>query len=398
MRIAPVNRAKSERRMIRPPDASGANVYATWTALRSTSARDAAPSIAGILGAARGRNRSGSVRVAELPSGTVTFLFTDLEGSTALWEAHPDAMRGGVGPSRRAAGRRDRRPRRRTWSRPRATASSPRSPTRPTRWRAAIDAQLALAGEPWPETGPLRVRMGVHTGAAELRDGDYHGPTLNRAARLMSVGHGGQILVSLVTSELVRGSGVDARGPRVAPAPRPGRARARLPGGASRAGVRVRRAAVPATPTRRDPPCNLPAPLDRFVGRVHELRAGRGAPRPRTRLLTLVRPRRHRQDPAGGAGGERPPRRLRRPGVLRRPERVSRRRVGPVGHRPHDRGARAERPAAARCDQGADRVADDAPRPRQLRAGDRGRDSRSRSCCATAPSSSCSSPAAKRCT
>ena len=74
---------------------------------------------------------------------------------------------------------------------------------------AAIDAQLALAGEAWPETGPLRVRMAVHTGAAELRDRDYHGPALNRAARLMSIGHGGQVLVSLVTSELIRGSGVE---------------------------------------------------------------------------------------------------------------------------------------------------------------------------------------------
>ena len=53
------------------------------------------------------------------------------------------------------------------------------------------------------------MRIGVHTGDAELRDGDYHGPALNRAARLMSIGHGGQILVSLVTNELIRGSGVD---------------------------------------------------------------------------------------------------------------------------------------------------------------------------------------------
>jgi len=47
---------------------------------------------------------------------------------------------------------------------------------------AAIDAQLAMGAEPWPETGPLRVRMGLHTGEAEVVDGDYHGPPLNRAA------------------------------------------------------------------------------------------------------------------------------------------------------------------------------------------------------------------------
>ena len=69
---------------------------------------------------------------------------------------------------------------------------------------AAVDAQLALVEEPWTVAEPLRVRMGIHTGAAELRDGDYFGPSVNRAARLMSVAHGGQIVVSLVTEELVR--------------------------------------------------------------------------------------------------------------------------------------------------------------------------------------------------
>ena len=65
---------------------------------------------------------------------------------------------------------------------------------------AAVTAQLALAGESWGETGPLRVRMGMHTGAAELRHGDYYSSAVNRAARLMSVAHGGQIVVSLVPS------------------------------------------------------------------------------------------------------------------------------------------------------------------------------------------------------
>jgi hypothetical protein len=74
---------------------------------------------------------------------------------------------------------------------------------------AAIDAQIGLVAEPWPDTGPVRVRMGVHTGAAEVRGGDYYGTSLNRAARLMSVGHGGQVLVSLATNELVRDSGVE---------------------------------------------------------------------------------------------------------------------------------------------------------------------------------------------
>src|SRR5690349_21196969 len=68
---------------------------------------------------------------------------------------------------------------------------------------AALDAQRRLQAEPWGEVGPLRVRMALHTGSAEERDGDYYGPSLNRAARLMSAGHGGQVLLSAVTVSLV---------------------------------------------------------------------------------------------------------------------------------------------------------------------------------------------------
>ena len=69
---------------------------------------------------------------------------------------------------------------------------------------AALDAQRRLQAEPWGEIGPLRVRMALHTGAAEERDGDYYGPPLNRAARLLSAGHGGQVLLSEATADLVR--------------------------------------------------------------------------------------------------------------------------------------------------------------------------------------------------
>jgi predicted ATPase len=68
----------------------------------------------------------------------------------------------------------------------------------------ARDAQRALGAEEWPSTGPLRVRMGLHTCQAELRDGDYYGSAVNRAARLMSVAHGGQVVLSLATEELAR--------------------------------------------------------------------------------------------------------------------------------------------------------------------------------------------------
>jgi predicted ATPase/class 3 adenylate cyclase len=229
----------------------------------------------------------GEVWVAELPSGTVTFLFTDLEDSTALWERHPDAMRAALArhdeivPA--AVEDRGGYVVKSTGDGFLAAFASAADAV-----GAAIDAQLALVAEMWTATGPLRVRMGIHTGAAELRDGDYHGPPLNRAARLMSVGHGGQILVSLVTSELVRGSGVElvdlgshelrgmADPEHVFQVVHPG---LESEFGALR---------TPAT-TRRSPPSNLPAPLDRFVGRVRE-RAAIEDRLGRSRLLTLFGP------------------------------------------------------------------------------------------------------------
>jgi Adenylate and Guanylate cyclase catalytic domain len=69
---------------------------------------------------------------------------------------------------------------------------------------AALAAQRALVEEPWGETGPLRVRMAIHTGVAEERGGDYFGPPLNRVARLLSAAHGGQVLLSLSAQELAR--------------------------------------------------------------------------------------------------------------------------------------------------------------------------------------------------
>lgn len=68
---------------------------------------------------------------------------------------------------------------------------------------AAVEAQIALTQEPWGGIDPLLVRMGLHTGAAEARDGDYYGTAVNRAARVMSVAHG-QVIVSLATNELAR--------------------------------------------------------------------------------------------------------------------------------------------------------------------------------------------------
>jgi predicted ATPase len=68
---------------------------------------------------------------------------------------------------------------------------------------AAVAVQQSLEAEPWPTATPLRVRMGLHTGEAEWREGDYFGTVVNRAARLMAIGHGGQVLCSSATAELV---------------------------------------------------------------------------------------------------------------------------------------------------------------------------------------------------
>jgi predicted ATPase len=77
-------------------------------------------------------------------------------------------------------------------------------PTAPDALEAALDAQRLVLKERWGESDPLRVRMALHMGAAEERDGDYFGPPVNRVARLLSAAHGGQVLLSAATHEMVR--------------------------------------------------------------------------------------------------------------------------------------------------------------------------------------------------
>jgi predicted ATPase/class 3 adenylate cyclase len=143
------------------------------------------------------------VGVAELPSGTVTFLFTDLEGSTRMWEEHPDAMRP-------ALARHDELLTAAVLSTGGAVVKTTGDgvhavfATADAAVVAALVGQHAIAAEPWSVSPPLSVRMGLHTGSAELRDGDYYGSVLNRAARLMSAAHGGQVVVSHLTADLVR--------------------------------------------------------------------------------------------------------------------------------------------------------------------------------------------------
>jgi predicted ATPase/class 3 adenylate cyclase/Tfp pilus assembly protein PilF len=141
--------------------------------------------------------------VASPPTGTVTFLFTDIEGSTRMWERDVTAMQA-------ALARHDELLRVAVDERGGyvfktvGDAFCCAFPTAPDALEAALEAQRTLLPEQWEQIGPLRVRMALHTGAAEERDGDYFGPPLNRVARLLSAAHGGQVLLSLPTQELVR--------------------------------------------------------------------------------------------------------------------------------------------------------------------------------------------------
>jgi class 3 adenylate cyclase len=141
--------------------------------------------------------------VPERPTGTVTFLFTDIEGSTKLWEQHPEAMNAAVAQHDavlRSAVEAH------LGSVVKATGDGLLAAfsTAHAALAAAVQAQRSLVAETWSEIGSLRARMGLHTGPAEEREVDYFGPALNRAARLMAAGHGGQILLTQATYELVR--------------------------------------------------------------------------------------------------------------------------------------------------------------------------------------------------
>ena len=141
--------------------------------------------------------------MAELPSGTVTFLFTDIEGSTRHWEQHPEAMRDAL--ARHDALLRDAVEAHRGYIfKTVGDAVYAAFDTAPDAVAAAAAAQRALQAESWGELGGLPVRMALHTGAAEERDGDYFGPSLSRVARLLAAGHGGQVLLSQPTYDLVR--------------------------------------------------------------------------------------------------------------------------------------------------------------------------------------------------
>lgn len=141
----------------------------------------------------------------EAPTGIVTFLFTDIEGSSRLWERFPVDM----GP---ALARHDAIMRSAIESahglvfKTVGDAFCAAFPSPAQALEASISAQHILFAENWGATGPLRVRMGLHTGPAEYRGNDYFGGTLNRVARICAAGHGGQILVSESLSNMIDGT------------------------------------------------------------------------------------------------------------------------------------------------------------------------------------------------
>jgi class 3 adenylate cyclase len=136
------------------------------------------------------------------PSGTVTLLFTDVEGSTQLWDAERDAMAAALrrhdeilrDAIEQAGGY--------VFKTVGDSFCAAFSAARPG-LDAALAAQRNLAAQSWPTSRPIVVRMGLHAGVCEERDGDYFGPAVNRVARLLAVASGGQVLVSGVASELL---------------------------------------------------------------------------------------------------------------------------------------------------------------------------------------------------
>ncbi|MDJ0769603.1 MAG: BTAD domain-containing putative transcriptional regulator [Ilumatobacter sp.] len=139
---------------------------------------------------------------AVVPTGTVTFGFSDIEGSSRLWAAHRQEMAAAVARHdeivRAVAGEHD--------GHVFATAGDSfgvafHRAGDGARWATAL--QAAMMGERWPEHAELRLRIGLHTGEAEERADDYFGPAVNTAARIAAAGHGGQTLLSDVTATLL---------------------------------------------------------------------------------------------------------------------------------------------------------------------------------------------------
>jgi predicted ATPase/class 3 adenylate cyclase len=141
---------------------------------------------------------------APLPTGAVTFAFTDIEGSTARWEqdhaAMQDAVRRHDAILRAAVAQFGGHVFKKIGDAYCAAFVRPEDAV-----AAMLVAQKGLAAQDFTAVDGLPLRVALHTGTADERDGDYFGPALNRVARLLAIGHGGQVLLSGATRELARG-------------------------------------------------------------------------------------------------------------------------------------------------------------------------------------------------
>ena len=220
----------------------------------------------------------------DAPQGTVSFLFTDIVGSTRLWERFPNSM--GAALARHDALMR--------------VACEVHSghvfktvgdafcvafKTPGNALLAAIHAQRALCSAEWEETGPIAARMGIHTGTAEYRDSDYFGGTLNRAARIEAAAHGGQILLSQIAHELLEDERIDDVAFKSL-----GRHRLRnldRPEHLFQAVVRGLADSFPPPRSMEVLPNNLPAQTTSFVGREREMEDLKRLIE-KNRLITLI--------------------------------------------------------------------------------------------------------------
>ena len=189
------------------PDNKDGQAYlaASERALGTSGATTSEPTASDAPGTPSATGLDSSKYGADLPSGLITYLFTDVQGSTPLWQKHPNEMKDVMArhDSLLTAAVEENGG---TVVRPRGEGDSIFAvfPRATDAMGAACAAQLMLSRETWPVDIAINVRMAIHTGESELRDHDYYGNTVNRCARLRSIAHGGQIVISEATAQLVR--------------------------------------------------------------------------------------------------------------------------------------------------------------------------------------------------
>ncbi len=223
--------------------------------------------------------------MAEHPSGTVTFMFTDIEGSTGLWEKFPAEMKAAL-ETHDGLLRNTIENNKGYVFKTVGDAFCAAFDTAEDALTAAIEIQSALKNQNWKNC-PIKVRIALHSGISEERDGDYFGPTLNRTARIEAAGHGGQVLLSAACHELLKDN---------------------LPEKISLKNLGLRRlkdleraeqiyqadiigeeAEFPPLKTLDIRPNNLPVQLTSFIGREQEITELKNVLH-NTRLLTLLGP------------------------------------------------------------------------------------------------------------